>query len=129
MTMTETPGPLSTRILPAGVKWDAVRVPRFMGLAVLDRMQSSPGSVIVDPQERALYFFVPKGATSSWDLAEVRLLRGGQFLVVPPSDRFLPPGPYWLVEPGHWLSLASPEELHSTLGRAVNDMPQGSVSA
>lgn len=122
----ETAGPMGTHILPAGVEWDAVRVPRYLGLAALDQFPSSPGPVIVDPQSRTLYFFVPKGSTDSWSLPQITPLRESQFLVVPPETRISPPGPYWLVEPGpgdHRMPMANPDELYSVLARAVEETP------
>ncbi|GAA2070530.1 hypothetical protein GCM10009801_21340 [Streptomyces albiaxialis] len=116
----ETPGPIGTRILPAGVEWDAVRVPHAVALTVLDKLGSAPGAILVDPQEQALYFFVPPRATDEWELANVRLLGVATFVVVPPPERIAPPGPYWLAEPGRqpW-PLADAEALHAVLAEHV----------
>lgn len=72
-TPTETPCPMATRVLPAGFAWDAVRVPRFMGLAARYRIQTGTGPVIVGPRERA-----------SWTTPGTRGLGTAQLLFVLP---------------------------------------------
>ncbi|MGW8375382.1 hypothetical protein [Streptomyces sp. ODS28] len=111
----ETPGGLGTRLVPTGRQFDAIRVPRFLGLVALSGLRRT-GAVIVDPRERALYFLVPAGAADTWAVPETRALGTAEYLIVPPPARTAPPGPYWLGShsAATW-SLASAAEIHSAL--------------
>jgi hypothetical protein len=78
---------------------DIVCVPRITGLAVLKYL-GAPGSVLVDPCERVLYFFVPSGSASSWSIPGVDV-RPTDGLPLPPPTRSVPPGAYWLTAATH----------------------------
>ncbi|MEV6548045.1 hypothetical protein AB0M57_04955 [Streptomyces sp. NPDC051597] len=89
-----------TRITPAGVDWDAVRVTRFHALRALAHLDH-PGSVVVDPSSAspALVFFVPPGASKGWQLPQSEAFGEATHLEIPAGDKDRPPGLYWLVKP------------------------------
>lgn len=97
VTENGTSGPAGTRIVAAGETWDAVRVGRFLGLQALERLGSVAGPVLVDPAARTMYFLVPAGSTSTWDVPQSQALGETNHIVIPPAARQSPPGPYWLV--------------------------------
>lgn len=111
----EVDNPIGTCLVPTGVDWDAVRVPRHIGLAALQRMPRLLGSVVVDPAARAMYFFTPVNAACEWQLPDVHVLGVRQYLVVPPVHRCRPPGPYWLVTPSVPPQLTEPEVLRKAV--------------
>ncbi|GGX90009.1 hypothetical protein [Streptomyces minutiscleroticus] len=94
-----TAGVRDTWIAPAGRSWDAIRTVRSTGLRALDRLPGRPGAVLVHPRHLWLYFLVPAGAATAWDLPHTTALSRNSHLVLPPPDRELPPGPYWLLSP------------------------------
>ncbi|AKA06872.1 hypothetical protein SAZ_34040 [Streptomyces noursei ZPM] len=125
MGMRETvpglPGTAGTRLVSAGVGWDAVKVARFFALQAIE-MLSRPGAVAVDPgpAEPVLYFFVPVGSTADWRLPQVTTLGTATHLVLPPAHCQAPPGPYWLVPPaGGRLPLTDPTALHRALAAVL----------
>ncbi|WP_405804516.1 hypothetical protein OG729_04840 [Streptomyces sp. NBC_00210] len=83
----------------AGYRWDAVRVPRSVGLRALEILGTRSGAVIEDPHEPALYWFVQTGAAAAWDLPDTRPLGMTQHVVVPPPHRVQGPGPHWRICP------------------------------
>ncbi|MDF2254724.1 hypothetical protein [Streptantibioticus ferralitis] len=87
------------RLVPAGVDWDAIRVPRTIGMDVLRILGRHSGAVIEDPCGSALYWFVSKGAATAWDVPETRPLGVTHHLVVPSTHRVRRPGPHWLFSP------------------------------
>lgn len=87
-------------IVQAGYAWDAIRVPRSLGLKALKALDVRSGAVLEDPSERAVYWLVPPGASAGWDVAGTRTLGRTHHLVVPPALRTCGPGPFWLVRPG-----------------------------
>lgn len=118
------PGIAGTRLAPAGVDWDAVKVGRFYALQALGRM-TSPGAVAVDPApaEPALYFFVPAGSTTGWDVQQSTALGVATHVVLPPDTKELPPGPYWLIRPrAGRVQLTRVDELRAALN-AVTGVP------
>ncbi|QTD96215.1 hypothetical protein [Streptomyces cyanogenus] len=42
-------------------EWDAVRVPRQLGLSAMEILGARTGAVVEDPAQSALYFFLPVG--------------------------------------------------------------------
>lgn len=87
-----------TRIAAAGLEWDAVKIPRFVGLQVLHALPK-PGAVMVEPTDRALYFLVPPGSTANWTCPQSSPLGESTFVILPPHSKQSPPGPYWLITP------------------------------
>ncbi|MDT3397607.1 hypothetical protein RKE29_13255 [Streptomyces sp. B1866] len=109
---------------PAGVWWDALRVPTPIGERALGILRERTGAVVEDPGGSLLYWFVRKGVTGRWDqgrLREVRLLGQDSFLVVPPLHRRGGSAPYWRVAPRMGRLLTDPERLRIALGLAVQD--------
>ncbi|MEV8635387.1 hypothetical protein AB0395_27390 [Streptosporangium sp. NPDC051023] len=84
---------------PTGHRWDAIRVPRYIGLAALTHLPAGDFPVLVDPVERAVYFLVPAGETDDWEMPDGRILVVTRHLLVPPIQRNMPPGRYWLAKP------------------------------
>ncbi|MEV3927209.1 hypothetical protein [Actinomadura coerulea] len=85
------------RLVPAGVQWDAVKVSRHQAVRAIELLET-PGAVAVDPSpsEPVLYFLVPPGTASAWDVPETTAL-GHAHVVLPPEHKEAPPGPYWLI--------------------------------
>ena len=112
-----------TRIAAAGVAWDVVKVRRHLAVRAIERIPE-PGAVAVDPWpvEPALYFFVPAGSTSAWDVPETMALGLDSHVVLPPDSKEAPPGPYWLISPRR--GLTSTSELRQALTYVVNCAPE-----
>jgi hypothetical protein len=64
------------------------------------------GAVVDDPLSNTLYFFVPRGTASSWNVPGTRALGEGTSVTIPPARRVTTPGPHWRVCPGDdgWLT-------------------------
>ncbi|MFG2589038.1 hypothetical protein [Streptomyces sp. NPDC048438] len=82
----------------AGGDWDAVRVPRSVGLDALAILGRRSGAVLED--RAALFFFIPRGTAADWDVDGTRILGEDDHVVVPPDRRTLGPGPHWRICPG-----------------------------
>ncbi|SHI11789.1 hypothetical protein [Streptomyces sp. 3214.6] len=93
------------RLAPAGVEWDAVKVGRHLAVRAIEQI-ATPGAVAVDPapSEPMLYFFVPPGSAADWDVPETTALGRNSHVVLPPSHKEEPPGPYWLLAQRHGLT-------------------------
>lgn len=77
----------------------AVRVPRHEGLLMVQRLGAAAGPVLVDPDQRAVSFLVRPGTQALWGpQTPFRLVT---LTSTPPPARRQPPGPYWLIPPGH----------------------------
>jgi anti-sigma regulatory factor (Ser/Thr protein kinase) len=76
-----------------------VRVPRYLGLRALRHLCGKEGGVAVDPAQRHLYFLVPPGAATGWDLPHTTVLDTPHSLVLPVAGKEAQPGPYWLHSP------------------------------
>lgn len=96
-------------IAGAGGDWDAVRVPRSVGLDALAILGSRSGAVLEDPLAAALYWFIPPSAAAGWDVLGTRILGEDSHLVVPPARRTRGPGPHWRICPGEdaWVTEAA----------------------
>ncbi|MGW8948838.1 hypothetical protein [Streptomyces sp. NPDC055709] len=86
--------------MAAGRTWDAVRVPRNVGLTALSILGSRSGAVLEDPGALVLYWFIPAGAAANWAVTDTRALGAGSFVVIPPPRRTQGPGPHWRICPG-----------------------------
>ncbi|MDT3397438.1 hypothetical protein RKE29_12390 [Streptomyces sp. B1866] len=108
---------------PAGGAWDAVRVPVPLGERTLAVLRERTGAVVEDSGRAVLYWFVRPYAASGWDLAEVRVLGTGSFVVLPAvhvTDGSLP---RWRVRPRLGCLLTHPAHLRAALQLAVRGMP------
>ncbi|MEV7010058.1 hypothetical protein [Streptosporangium sp. NPDC051022] len=65
----------------------------------LTRLPAGDFPVIVDPIERAVYFLVPPGEVDDWEILDARILTVTRRFLVPPVQRNMPPGRYWLATP------------------------------
>ncbi len=87
------------RYMLSGPGWEAIKISRYYGLQVLNRLRA-PGAVVIDPAPPSVYLFVAPGSTATWPVPPP-----GQVLVLaaevrlPPSKRRTPPGMYWLLPP------------------------------
>lgn len=97
---------------------DSVRVSRVTGLTVLEHL-CAPGSVLVDPDSRVLYFFVPVGSATGWALPGV-VVRPARELLLPPVGRSVPPGAYWLTTAARGLRCIPPGSLLAAIEAALN---------
>ncbi|MET7781500.1 hypothetical protein ABZU94_07210 [Streptomyces mirabilis] len=124
--MTKTP-PLdwmpagrTVSLRPAGKWWDAVRVPRDIGLEALGRLGSGTGAVIEDPGGGLLYWFVPAGEASAWQMTEgARIIVLGDTAHVPVPGPQRTSGPHWRVPPTRSNTLTDPSRLHNALAQAA----------
>lgn len=84
----------------AGQWWDAVRVPRHIGEAVLTALGDDTGAVIEDPSGALMYWLIPPGAARTWTVPERSgvLVHGETtYVAVPGPQRTA--GPHWRVPP------------------------------
>jgi len=102
----------------AGEVWDAVRVPRAMGLEAMRILGQRCGAVVEDPSSLVLYFFVRVGAAAAWDVENTRVLGTGTAITIPPARRMAGPGVHWRMCPGDdgWITDAS--ALRAAIGDA-----------
>ncbi|WP_326791454.1 hypothetical protein OHA79_01905 [Streptomyces sp. NBC_00841] len=87
------------RLEEAGRTWDAVRVPRSVGLDALAILGGRSGAVLEDPLSAALYWFIARRDATEWDVAGTRVLHEDTHLVIPPDRRTYGPGPHWRICP------------------------------
>jgi hypothetical protein len=99
---------------------DAVRVVRHIGLAALRKLRD-PGPVLVDPAEKAVYFFVPTGSVAGWRIPGVGVISPAESLSLPAVDHSTPPGPYWLTAPAYALWCTPANELLVAITAALRD--------
>lgn len=109
MLNTREPLPTPTRSTPQPVSltWDAIRVPRSLGLSAVAILGPRCGAVIDDPKAEALFWFVAPGSAAEWNLdGTVALTSHRHTVAIPPLRLTQGPGPHWLVCPGEegWLT-------------------------
>ena len=107
------------RMRPAGVTWDAVRAPYYLGAAAVDQLGEACGAVIYDPREPALYWFVEHGSTAGWVVPHTRALGETHYLAIPALAATLP-GLHWLIPPDERL-LTDVALLREALLNAINE--------
>ncbi|MFC8002902.1 hypothetical protein ACFUCH_03540 [Streptomyces olivaceus] len=91
---------MPTTSLPAvPAERDIIRVPRQLGLAAMSILGTRAGAVVEDPVAGVLYFFVPAGTASAWDVENTRPV-GDERVPIPPVRRTSGPGPHWRMCPG-----------------------------
>ncbi|MEW2568286.1 hypothetical protein [Streptomyces sp. NPDC047070] len=88
----------------AGVDWDAVRVPRRIGMRAVMILGPRCGAVVEDPLTCVLYWFVTPG--TAWDVADTNVLGVGATVTIPPPRVTQGGGLRWRVCPGDsdWLT-------------------------
>ncbi|MFK0120721.1 hypothetical protein [Streptomyces sp. NPDC090994] len=97
-----------------GRDWDAIRIPRSVGLSAADVLGARSGAILDDGA--VVYFFVPVGTASTWTDDTTRALGTGSTLVVPPRRRTAGPGPFWRICPSDGGMLTDPGALAAALG-------------
>jgi hypothetical protein len=104
----------------AGHDWDAIRVPRSVGLAAMALLGTRCGAVIEDPLMSAgvVYFFTPPGTAAEWTVENTRALGVGSSLTIPPPRRTDGPGPHWRICPGDDGWITDPDALAAAIGDA-----------
>ncbi|MGP3959733.1 hypothetical protein ACTWPT_27350 [Nonomuraea sp. 3N208] len=110
------------QIAPLAAESDGIRVPRHVGLAMLQHLPNVNQPVIVDPAERPLYFLVPVGATDSWKLPNRRILDVRRQIILPSAQRQMPLGRYWLTSPTWSARRAGPRLLRAALDGVWNSL-------
>ncbi|CAM5554960.1 MULTISPECIES: hypothetical protein [Streptomyces] len=96
-------------------EWDAVRVPRQLGLSAREILGTRAGAVVEDPTRGAIYFFTPAGTADTWDLGNTEALPAGATVPIPPTRRTEGPGPHWRICPGNDGWLTDPAALAAAL--------------
>ncbi|WP_186831766.1 hypothetical protein [Streptomyces sp. ISID311] len=95
--LSAAPNAVDCSLLAAGIDWDAIRVPRSVGVSCLEILGHRNAAVVEDPRESALYWFIAAGASAGWDVPQTRPLGANQYLVVPPLHRLAGPGLHWRI--------------------------------
>ncbi|MFJ2745409.1 ATP-binding protein [Streptomyces sp. NPDC087440] len=106
---------------PSGLLSDAVRVPRYLGLRALHHLRGKEGGIAVDSARRHLYFLVPSGAATGWELPHTTVLDAPHALVLPDAGKESGPGPYWLHSPRPGRVHSDAAVLHAALREACGD--------
>ncbi|MGW7517379.1 hypothetical protein ACWGJ2_17490 [Streptomyces sp. NPDC054796] len=115
------PSGVAAELLPAGVYWDAVQVPAYLGDRVLDRLGRESGAVIRDPFSRRLTWLVDPRATQGWTVPEascVQLLSTTQYLTIPPGWCTRSASPHW-TRPWDAHGLTDARLLHVVLDAVI----------
>ncbi|MFB8772964.1 hypothetical protein [Streptomyces broussonetiae] len=117
----------------AGQDWDAIRVPRSVGLATMAILGPRCGAVVEDPLSSAVYYFVPVGTATDWDVTNTHALGLGATVTIPPARRTAGPGPHWRMCPGEDRLLTDPAALRAAIedafGPRVGEDRKASASA
>ena len=109
-------------MLPAGVIWDAVKVPSLYGLPAAD---PDAGGVAVagpahhDPMTGVVYFLVPPDSDGEWPPG-TEYLGAATYVCTPAVGVTDGLRPYWLQQPDGTGALVDPDELRAALA-AVAD--------
>lgn len=125
MPSVRLPSAAGVTLHDAGQDWDAIRVPRSVGLAAMAILGARCGAVLED--STVVYFFAPVGTAASWDVENTRALGGGASVTIPPVRRTVGPGPHWRVCPGEDGWLTDPSALAAAIedgfGPAIGEEP------
>lgn len=116
-------------LLDAGATWDAIRVPRSVGVIALEILGARSGAVIEDPVAPALYWLVPEGSAARWDIVGTHALSRGHTLTVPPARRTVGPGPHWRVCPGDEAWLTDADALRAAIEDAYDPTARSTGAA
>ncbi|MYS13705.1 hypothetical protein [Streptomyces sp. SID4982] len=117
---TRLPSPAGARLRESGEDWDAIRVPRSVGLSALAVLGPRCAAAIEDPlvSSGVVYFFTAVGTATTWDVENTRALAAGATLTIPPVRRTEGPGAHWRVCPGEDGWLTDPGALAAAIGDA-----------
>ncbi|GHE73878.1 hypothetical protein GCM10018771_64800 [Streptomyces cellulosae] len=98
-----------------GESWDAIRVPRSVGLTAVGNLGPRCGAVAEDPAGLVVYFFTRCGTALTWCVENTRGLGPGATVTIPPRRRTSGPGPHWRICPGDAGWLTDADALHAAL--------------
>lgn len=129
MPTSRLPTAAGCTLYPAGEDWDAIRVPRSVGLAAMAILGTRCGAVVEDPLSTAVYFFTPVGTASEWEVENTRALGDDSTVTIPPARRVEGPGVYWRMCPGEDGWLTDPQALEAALGDAFGPRVGAQVKA
>ncbi|MFC8521166.1 hypothetical protein [Streptomyces sp. NPDC057257] len=106
MSATRLPTAAGCRLHAVGQDWDAIRIPRALGLAAMTILGPRCGAVLEHPHKSAVYYFVPVGTAAEWEVDGTTAIGEGGTLAIPPTRHTEAVGPHWLVCPGDsdWLT-------------------------
>ncbi|SBT90468.1 hypothetical protein GA0115233_101914 [Streptomyces sp. DI166] len=116
MQTTRLPSATGPALHDAGHYWDAIRVPRSVGLSAMAILGARCGAVVQD--RSVLYLFVRVGTAAEWDVENTRALGAGASITIPPPRRAEGPGPYWRMCPGDGGWLTDPDVLRAAIADA-----------
>lgn len=109
------PNARATEALPAGLWWDAVRVPADLGATALTVLGDNTGAVIADHFGNLLYWLVQPHAADGWAIPGVAVRGAPCHVAVPPAAFTQGPGPHWRVPLAPGCYLTPPTPLHAAL--------------
>lgn len=126
--MTRPPSPLDqwlptgslVALRSAGRWWDAVRVPRHIGEAVLTALGDQSGAVIDDPSGALMYWLIPPGGAHAWampDQSGIVVQGDATYIAVPGTGRTV--GPHWRIPPSPSKCLTDADPLGELLRMAA----------
>ncbi|MYZ33778.1 MULTISPECIES: hypothetical protein [unclassified Streptomyces] len=102
--------------------WAAIRVPRILGLTVMDILRTRCGAVMEN--DRSLYWFVAAGDGSEWDVANISTLDPAvDPLTIPPPRRTQGPGPHWRMCLGDDRWFTDSSALRAAIEDALGPVP------
>lgn len=100
MPTTRLPTAAGCTLHDAGQDWDAIRVPRRLGVAAMAILGTRCGAVLEYPPNKVVYFFVARGTAAEWSVEGTEAIGEGGTLTIPPARRTAGAGPHWRVCPG-----------------------------
>jgi len=107
----------------AGVAWDAVRAPAYLGEQALQLLGNHQGAVIRAPFQNVLYWLVPPDSTKSWQHQPldpaIETFGTACWIDVPQLGPGHGCGPYWLRAPEDGRLVTDPALLHKALAAVV----------
>lgn len=111
--------PVGIHLMPAGRDWDAVRVSPRIGLEAHQAMGDASRAVICDSGGQ-LYWLLPPGTASTWDVPHTESLGLTIYVVVPHTALTAGPGDHWERPPGPSGYLTDPDVLCAALLATVD---------
>jgi hypothetical protein len=118
------PTGLDAELVEAGVHWDAVKMPGYLGDRVLAALDEHAGAVIRDAYAHLVYFLIRPGAADDWrfpDEARVRVLGRGSWVGVPPAECFRSSGLCWARPVVNGRVLTGSWGLHAAMQKVIAD--------
>jgi hypothetical protein len=129
MPATRLPTAAGCTMHSAGQDWDAIRMPRSVGVAAMAILGTRGGAVVEDPLSAAVYYFVPCGTAADWNVEGTRALGDGASVAIPPARCTAGPGPRWRVCPGEDGWQTDPAALRAAIEDALRTQSGAERSA